>query len=132
MTGENTKVLLKSTTIYILMKVLLPAFVTSVIVGLSFIFWGPFSSLAYSDRLFLTGIGFMAMGTIVIFAQMITTRGMEIFFGGNRNPDLVKKSLNLLPGSKEEVESRYNIGAQIWFIGLACMVFGALVTFIFR
>jgi len=126
----RTKNTIKTTLTYIGMRVLLPALVISIVVGLSFVFFGTFSSLAFSDRLFLTGIGFMGLGTIVIFAQMITTRGMEIFFGQNRDPDLVKKSLNLLPGSQEEVEKRYNVGAQIWFVGLACMVFGAMVTFI--
>jgi hypothetical protein len=111
-------------------KILLPAAVITLIVGLSFLFYGPFSSLAYSDRMFLTGVGFMGLGTIVIFAQMITTRGMEIFFGNNRDPELIKKTLNLLPGSRIELEKRYNVGAQIWFVGLSCMVIGALITYV--
>lgn len=127
---RRTQNFIRKSTAYIGMKILLPAIIITVLVGLSFIFFGPFSSLAYSDRMFLTGIAFMVLGTIVIFAQMITTRGMEIFFGNNRDPELIKKTLNILPGSREEVEKRYNVGAQIWFVGLSCMVIGAAITYI--
>jgi hypothetical protein len=119
------------TTVNFSKRVLLPALVVTVLVGLSFIFFGPISSLAYSDRLFLVGIGFMALGAVVIFAQMISTRGMDVFFGGKREEKEVKKALNLNPASRIEVEERYNVGAQLWLIGLVCMLIGAIITLIF-
>jgi hypothetical protein len=119
------------TTVNFSKRVLLPALVVTALVGLSFIFFGPISSLAYSDRLFLVGIGFMALGAMVIFAQMITTRGMDVFFGNKREGKEVKKALNLDPASRIEVEERYNVGAQLWLIGLICMLIGAIITLIF-
>jgi hypothetical protein len=128
---EKAKVSFKKTGTAFLTKVLLPGLVITALTGLSFFFYGPFSSLAYSNRLFLIGVVFMVIGTVVVFAQMITGRGSDIFFGGNK--DRLGKAKRFLNGSLEEreiKEKRYNVGGVLWLIGIMCILASIAVTLV--
>ena len=128
---EKAMVSFKKTGKALVTKVLIPCLVLTALTGLSFIFYGPFSSLAYSNRLFLVGALFMVMGTAVVFAQMITGRGSEIFFGGNK--DRIAKAKKFLNTGLEELEikeKRYNVGAMLWLIGIFCILISIAVSLI--
>ncbi len=112
-------------------KIFIPGLVVIALTGLSFLFFGPFSSLAYSNRLFLVGVVFMVIGTAVVFAQMITGRGSEIFFGGNKDRlDRAKKFLNSGLEEREIKEKRYNVGGMLWLLGIFCILASMAVSFI--
>jgi hypothetical protein len=127
---EKIKRTIKDGTLFTAKQILIPVLVITLIVGLSFIFFGPFSSLAYSDRMFYTGLIFMTLGAVVIFAQMITGRGMELFFSNTGFRRDAKRAYDPSPESRQEIEKRYNRGGQIWFIGFGCILAGIIVSFI--
>jgi len=118
-------------TAYYLGKKILPAvLVVILLTGLSFIFTRGISVVAYSDRLLLAGMLVMLLGGVILFAQMISTSG-KVFFTNTRDANEIKNILNPNPKHRAEVEERSNVGAQIWLIGVVCMVFSALVTILF-
>ncbi len=87
--------------------------------------------MAYSNRLFLVGVVFMVLGTAVVFAQMITGRGGDIFFGGNKDRlDKAKKFLNSGLEDRESKEKRYNVGGLLWLIGIFCILASIAVSLI--
>jgi hypothetical protein len=109
----------------ILPAVLILGFLTLV----SFVVTRGLTSLAYSNRIFLVGVSIMALGGIVIFAQMISSSG-KIFFNNDRDPNEIKKILNPNVKSRTEIENRYNVGGQIWLIGFFCILISILVSLI--
>jgi hypothetical protein len=130
---EKALVSVKKNSKALVTKILIPGVVVVALTALSFLFFGPFSSLAYSNRLFLVGVAFMVMGTAVVFAQMITGRGSEIFFGGNKDRlDKAKKFLNTGLEEREIKEKRYNVGGMLWLIGIFCILASIAVSLILQ
>lgn len=115
---------------YVGLRIMPAVVVFFVITALSFLFTKGMTPAAFSDRFFLVGMLVMGLGGIVIFAQMISSSG-KIFFNNDRDPSEIKKILNPNPKSRGEVEHRYNVGGQIWLVGIVCMIVSALVTSLF-
>ena len=127
---EKIKQTVKNGTLFTVKQVLIPVLVITLVVGLSFIFLGPISSLAFSDRMFYTGLIFMTLGAVVIFAQMISGRGMELFFSNTGFRRDSKPTFDSSVESHQEKEKRYDRGGQIWFIGFGCILAGIIISFI--
>lgn len=112
----------------ILLHIIVPGLILTGLVALVLIILKAYSKLAFSNYTFLLGIGLMLLGAVVVFAQMITNRGTEIFFGGNKERlARAKALLNYGLEDRLPLEKRYNVGAQIWFIGIVCVVASVVV-----
>lgn len=83
----------------------------------------------FSNRLTLIGFLFMAIGAVVVFAQMITGRNMQVF--GKEDLETVRKKAVFDQKSNVVREKRYNVGAQLWLIGIFCILISALYDSIF-
>ncbi len=118
---------IKDALAYIARRILPTVLVLCILTLLSFAFTRGLTSLEYSNRIFLVGVAFMALGATVIFAQMISSSG-KIFFTSDRDPKEIKKILNPDVKSRTEVENRYNTGGQIWLIGFFCILASILVS----
>ena len=96
------------------------------IVGLTFLFVGRFSFLAYSERMFYAGIIMVLLGGIVGFAVMFSGRsfGIPVFI---RRPEEARRLLDHFSEYREEIEKRYDASILIWLIGLGCIAISALV-----
>ncbi len=95
-------------------------------VAVTFLFRGPFSFSAYSDRLVWAGLGVTLLAGVVGFAVMFTGRGFGIPLM-IRRPEEAKRLLAHLPEYRAEVEKRYDTSIQIFVTGLGCIVISALV-----
>lgn len=119
---------LAKTSRMILLHIIVPGLILTGLVALVLIILKAYSKLAFSNYTFLLGIGLMLLGAVVVFAQMITNRGTEIFFGGNKERlARAKALLNYGLEDRLPLEKRYNVGAQIWFIGIVCVVASVVV-----
>jgi len=96
----------------------------------SFVFFGEFSAIALSERIFWGGMIAMVMGAFAIVATGFAGRsfGVPTFI---RKPEEAKKLIDKAPEIKAEQEKRYNAGARLWFIGMGCVGISALVEQLF-
>lgn len=115
---------------FIFRKVLLVDLEILLVVAVSFIFWGEFSPLALSERVFWAGMVVMICGAIVFVATGFTGKsfGVPIII---RKPEEAKNYIDQIPAIRAEVEKRYNVGARLWFIGMGCVGVSALVERLF-
>ncbi len=127
---QKTILFLKDTADFIFLKVLLVDLEIFVAVAVSFIFWGQFSPIALSERVFWAGMVVMICGAIVFVATGFTGKsfGVPLII---RRPEEAKKFLDQSPVIRAEVEKRYNVGARLWFIGMGCVAVSALVERLF-
>jgi hypothetical protein len=109
-----------------LKKILVIEAVICLGVALTFLFGGRFSFLAYSERLFWTGMITVVLGGLVGFAVMFSGRGFGIPTM-IRKPEDAKKLLDHFGEYREEVEKRYDASLTIWIVGLVCIALSALV-----
>ena len=99
------------------------------LIGMSFLFTGSFSAKTYSDRLFIAGILITMVGVFIFVTITGTRRRLGI-------PLLVKNkedARNLLDHAEElrdKAEKRYDAGAQVWAVGIACLVLSILSFFL--
>lgn len=115
----------------LLLKIVLPGLVLTGLVALVLAILKAYSTLAFSNTTFLLGIGLMLLGAIVVFSQMITNRGTELFFGGNKERlARAKTILNYGLEDRLPLEKRYNVGAQIWFIGVFCILSSVVISLV--
>jgi sugar phosphate permease len=112
-----------------LKKIFLSALGVAAFIGVSFLFTGGFSSKAYSDRLFISGIIVTTIGVFVFITIAGTRRNMGI-------PTIVKteedarKLMDHTQELIEKAEKRYDAGSRVWAIGLACLFLSAVIYFI--
>jgi len=101
----------------------------AVLVGASFILTGDLSAKAYSNRLFLVGILITTLGVFLFVTISGTRRRMGI-------PTLAKtkeeaqKILDHTPELRDKAEKRYDAGAQVWIVGMACVVLSIITYYI--
>ena len=99
------------------------------LIGMSFLFTGSFSAKTYSDRLFIAGILITMVGVFIFVTITGTRRRLGI-------PLLVKNkedARNLLDHAEElrdKAEKRYDAGAQVWAVGITCLVLSILSFFL--
>ena len=110
-------------------KISLYALGVAALIGMSFLFNGSFSAKTYSDRLFTAGILITMVGVFIFVTITGTRRRLGI-------PLLVKNkedARNLLDHAEElrdKAEKRYDAGAQVWAVGIACLVLSILSYFL--
>jgi hypothetical protein len=111
---------------YLLKRILVFDFVLVALTAASFLFYGEWSALAYSDRLFLVGVIVIGLGGLAMLIVTFTNKD----FG---NPGAIRTpqdARNLLENNleiREGMEKRYNIATQLWLIGLGCIGFSILM-----
>jgi hypothetical protein len=100
------------------------------VVAVSFIFWGPRSALALSERIFWAGMIVMLAGAVVFIGTGFTSKsfGVPVII---RRPEEARQFMEKAPVIRAEVERRYNVGARLWFIGMGCVAISALVERLF-
>ncbi len=95
-------------------------------VALTFLFFGRFSFLAYSERLFWAGIIVVLLGGVVGFGVMFSGKGFGIPLI-IRKPEEARRLLDNFGEYREEIEKRYDASLTIWAVGLVCIAISALV-----
>ena len=115
---------------FVFRQVLLVDLIIFVVVLVSFIFLGPLTALALSERIFWAGMIAMLFGAVVTVATLFTGKGLGIPLI-IRKPEEAWRFLDLSPQLQEEKEKRYNVGARLWLIGLGCVGISALVEHFF-
>jgi hypothetical protein len=98
----------------------------SLLVAVSYLFFGKFTFLAYSERLFWTGLGMTLVAALVAFGATFSGRSFGIP-AIIRKPEEAKRLLDNMGAYRTEVERRNDISIQIFFIGLGCIAISALV-----
>jgi hypothetical protein len=105
------------------------AFSVAVLVGASFMFIGDLSAQAYSDRLFTVGILITLLGVFVFVTIAGTRRRLGIPTLA-KNTDEARKMLDHAEELRDKTEKRYDAGAQVWAVGIACLVLSVLSYFL--
>jgi hypothetical protein len=115
---------------FVFRKVLLVNLYILLAVLVSFVFFRPFTPIAFSERVFWAGMLVMLAAGIVIIATGFTGRsfGVPVFI---RRPEEARQFIDKAPQIQAEVEKRYNAGARLWFIGMGCIAFSALIERLF-
>ncbi len=96
------------------------------IVGLTFLFTGKFTFLAYSERLLYAGIIVILAGGVVGVATMFAGRGFGIP-AIIRRPEEARRFLDHFEEYRDEVEKRHDVSILIWLVGMGCIGLSALV-----
>jgi hypothetical protein len=125
---EQLRTTLRSWLLY-LKQIFSYAFSVAVLVGASFMFFGDLSAQTYSDRLFIVGILITLLGVFVFVTIAGTRRNMGIPTLAKTKEEarkIMDHSLELI----EKAEKRYDAGAQVWAVGIACLVLSILSYFL--
>ena len=101
----------------------------AVLVGASFIITGDPTAKAYSDRLFTVGIFITTLGVFLFITISGTRRRMGIPTLA-KNKEQAQKILEHSQELREKAEKRYDAGAQVWAVGMACLVLSIITYFI--
>jgi sugar phosphate permease len=110
-------------------KTSLYALGVAILIGISFLFIGSFSAKTYSDRLFTAGILITMVG-VFIFVTITGTRrrlGIPILV---KNKEDARNMLDHAEELRDKAEKRYDAGAQVWAVGIACLVLSILSYFL--
>jgi hypothetical protein len=105
------------------------AFSVAILVGASFIFTGDLSAQAYSDRLFTVGILITLLG-VFIFVTIAGTRRRLGIPTLAKNTEEARKVLDHAEELRDKAEKRYDLGAQVWSVGIACLVLSVVSYFL--
>lgn len=105
------------------------AITVAVLVGASFMLTDDFSAKTYSDRLFTVGILITLLGVFVFVTIAGTRRRLGIPTLA-KNEEQARKILDHTEELREKAEKRYDIGAQVWAVGIACMVVSIIAYYL--
>jgi sugar phosphate permease len=100
------------------------------LIGVSFLFTGGFSSQAYSDRLFMSGIIVTAIGVFIFITINGTRKNLGIPTITKTEED-ARKILEQSQTMRDKAEKRYDAGSLVWAIGVACLFLSVLLYFLF-
>lgn len=109
-----------------LKKVFLIALAVAGLMGASFVFTGGFSAQAYSDRLFMGGVIITFIGVFIFITIAGTRKGMGIPTIA-RNEEEARKLMENTLELSAKAEKRYDAGAQVWVIGVVCVVLSIVI-----
>jgi hypothetical protein len=126
--SERLRAILKTWLVY-LKQIFLYAFSVAALLGVSFLFTGGLSARTYSDRLFIAGVLITLVG-VFIFITMIGTRrnmGMPTFA---KDVEDARKIMDNAQELQDKTDKRYDAGAQVWAVGIACMGLSVLFYFL--
>ena len=114
-----------------MMPVLIAAGLIVVGVAVSFVWWGPFSFRAYSDRLFWGGIGSMLVGGFVVVASLGSYRTLgtpSILTAPGDAPIAAERIREYIKTNS----GRYGFIFRALSVGALCMVVASLVDVLSR
>jgi hypothetical protein len=101
----------------------------AILVGASFVLMGNPSAKAYSDRLFTVGILITMLGVFVFVTIAGTRRNLGIPTLA-RKPEEARKVMDNVQVLIGKAEKRYDAGAQVWIVGILCMVISIFAYFL--
>jgi hypothetical protein len=110
-------------------KLSLYALGIAALIGISFMFTGGFSAKTYSDRLFTAGILITMVGVFVFITIAGTRKNMGLPTIAKTEVD-ARKIMDRTQELIDKAEKRYDAGAQVWAVGIACLVFSILSYFL--
>jgi hypothetical protein len=110
---------------YFFFKVLVFDLALVALTAASFWFLGPWSALAYSDRLFWVGVVVILAGGLVLMVMSFVRRDDQPRMAPE--PGEPRNVLRRTPSMLSGTDKRYNISTQIWLIGLGCIGFSILM-----
>jgi len=125
---EHLRTILQRWLVY-LKRTSLYAIGIAVLIGISFLFTGGFSEKAYSDRLFTAGIIITTVGVFVFITMAGTRKNMGLPTIA-KTPEDARTLIERAQELREKAEKRYDAGAQVWIVGITCMVFSVLLFFL--
>lgn len=99
--------------------------------GLSFLRWGPFSLVAYSERVFWAGMGAMVLGGFAVFASMgaVQMYGIpSVFTAGADSRNFMDRFADV----QRTVLARYRFSFVMFLVGMACVGVSALLEILSR
>jgi sugar phosphate permease len=126
--SENLRAILQRWLVF-LRKTFLYALGIAALIGMSFMFTGGISAQAYSDRLFISGIIITTIGIFVFASIAGTRRNMGLPTIAKTEEDALKLK-EQIPELIDKAEKRYDLGSQVWAIGIACLVLSILSYFL--
>jgi sugar phosphate permease len=126
--SERLPAILNTWLVY-LKKTFLYAISVAAIVGVSFLFTGGFTGRAYSDRLFIAGVLITLVGVFVFITIGGTRKNMGIPTFAKTEED-ARKIMDHAQELRDKAEKRYDAGAQVWAVGIACMVLSIMFFFL--
>jgi len=110
---------------YFFFKVLVFDLALVALTAASFWFLGPWSALAYSDRLFWVGVVVILAGGLVLMVMSFVRRDERTRMAPE--PGEPRNVLRRTPSMLSGTDKRYNISTQLWLIGLGCIGFSVLM-----
>jgi hypothetical protein len=126
--SEHLQATLKSWLVY-LKQTFTYALSVAVLVGASFIFMGDASAKAYSDRLFTVGILITFAGVFIFVTIAGTRRNLGIPSLAKTKED-ARMIIDRAEELRDKAEKRYDAGAQVWAVGIACLVVSILAYYL--
>lgn len=115
---------------FVARKILVFDLALTVLIALSFIIWGPFTSTAYSERLIWTGIGVALIAGILVFGQ--TAGGRDYGLPGQFTRSAhVQNLIDFNIEVRQAIETKMGIFPRIFIIGAILFGLGALVEILF-
>lgn len=110
---------------YILFKVLVFDLALVALTAASFWVIGPWSALAYSDRLFWVGVVVILAGGLALMVMSFVRRDERTRMAPEPGEpgNVLRRTPSMLSGT----DKRYNISTQLWLIGLGCIGFSILM-----
>jgi len=93
------------------------------LIAASFLVAGPWSVLAYSDRLFWVGVVVILAGGLVVLVMTFTGKDDAPVQRPGESRNVLDRTPSMLSGK----DKRYNISTQLWLIGLGCIGFSILM-----
>ncbi len=108
---------------YLLLKVLVYDLALVALIAASFLVAGPWSVLAYSDRLFWVGVVVILAGGLVVLVMTFTGKDDAPVQRPGESRNVLDRTPSMLSGK----DKRYNISTQLWLIGLGCIGFSILM-----
>jgi len=115
---------------FVVRKILIFDLALAVLVGLSFLIWGPFSTTALSERLIWVGIGIALIAGILVSSQ--TTGGRDfgtpgMFVRSAHAQTMIDFNIEV----RQAIEGRMGVLPRMFLVGGILFLLGVLVQVIF-
>lgn len=115
---------------FIARKILIFDLAIAVLVGLSFLIWGPFTTQALSERLIWTGIGIALIAGILVSSQ--TTGGRDfgtpgMFVRTAHAQTMIDWNIEV----RQQIEGYMGVFPRMFLVGAILFLLGVLVQVIF-
>ena len=115
---------------FVIRKILVFDLVLSLLVGLSFYIWGPFTFTALSERLVMTGLGIALIAGLMVFGQTSGGRTFGVpghFMGSVHGQSMIDFNIEV----RQAIETKMGVYPRIFLVGAILFGLGVLVQVLF-